>query len=352
MKYIIPILLIGLISCKEIYFPELKKNDKVLVVSGLLTDESKAHVVQLSWSKSVGVNESYLPVTNARLFITNECFDKFFLAESRPGLYVTDSLTFIPSIGDSYKLHVELDNGDVYESDYQTLLPEVSFSGIKGVNGKKDFLVGDQNSTLLQSYEGIETFLDIPNVSNVIPMMRFDVSLIIQYSYEVNGASTSTYYCWKRVNPNLNINITKVKYDMDATDSLQHSICFLPRSKFFWELDYDYSCFIIQINGYRLNDQSYLFYKQAYDQLEADNSILDPIAVQLSSNIRCVNNPEKLAFGIFEVSSVKNSTYIIRDRIETDIEFVSAPNFPLYFPNSGCSLDVFPSIWYTRYLTK
>ena len=352
MKYIIPILIIALASCKEVYFPELKKNEKALVVSGLVTNKNKAHAVQLLWSKSIGAGESSSPVSNANLYITNECSEKFFLFEKRPGLYYTDSLTFFPVEGDSYKLHVELDNGDVYESDYQTLLPEISFSGIKGINGKKDFLVGDNNSTLLQSFEGIETFLSIPSENSSIPMMRFNVSLIIQYAYELNGASTSTFYCWRRVNPNLNINITNIKFDVDATDNYQHSICFLPRSRFFWELEYEYACFIIQIGGYRLNDESYKFYKQAYDQLEADNSILDPIAVQLSSNLRCVSNPEKKVFGFFEVSSVNNSTYIIRDRSSTEIEFIKPTNFPLYFPSSGCQLDVLPSIWYTKYLSK
>jgi len=350
MKYIFPVFIIAILSCKEVYFPELHNNDKVLVVNGLVTNKNKVHVVRLSWSKSVGENEGYLPVSSAKVFITNECSEIFYLTENSPGYYLTDSLTFIPVENDSYKLHIELENGDIYESDFQTLLPEVSFNSIKGVNGKKEFLVGDENSPLIQTYEGIETLISIPNVSNSIPKMRFNVSLIIQYAYEVNGASTSTYYCWKKVNPNLNVNITKIKYNLDASDNIQHSICFLPRSKFFWQLEHEYSCFIIQINGYRLNDQSYLFYKQAYDQLEADNSILDPIAVQLSSNIHCVSNPNKSAFGFFEVSSVNNSTYIIRDRSITEHDFINAPMFPLNIPNSGCSLDVLPSIWYTKFL--
>jgi hypothetical protein len=43
--------------------------------------------------------------------------------------------------------------------------------------------------------------------------------------------------------------------------------------------------------------------------LSAQGRIFDPIATQFKGNITCINNPQKLALGIFEASPVKTSVY-------------------------------------------
>jgi hypothetical protein len=73
----------------------------------------------------------------------------------------------------------------------------------------------------------------------------------------------------------------------------------------------------LKVNQYTLNDATYSFYKAAKGQLNSTGKIFDPIASQLYSNIKCINNPSKIALGFFEASSVVTTAFFILNWDET-----------------------------------
>lgn len=343
--------LIGLISCSEVYYPNLDEGEKILVVNGIISNKQKSHYFNLSWARSFNSSDPFETISNAIVYITDNCDEEFYLTSIGDGIYCTDSLLFKPEVGNTYTLHIVLDNGDLYQSDPQVLLPIQTFDNIFGVVEHKDFLVDIQNSTLVQSYEGINTYLNFSFSEKIIPRYRFSVDLLIEYAYDVNsGMSQNTNFCWLMVNPNRNINLLGSKYDSESPNKIKHSICFLPKAKEFWRLEHDYSIFIIRLNYFRLNEDTYSFYKNAYDQLEANNSIFDPIAVQLKGNIKCINNSKKIALGFFEASSNSDSTFIIFERSSSEVNYLELNDFSFSFSNYGCILNNPPSFWYTNFL--
>jgi hypothetical protein len=45
--------------------------------------------------------------------------------------------------------------------------------------------------------------------------------------------------------------------------------------------------------------------------MQSEGKLFDPVAAQLTGNIKCISDPEKKAIGFFEASSVSCSAYIV-----------------------------------------
>lgn len=348
----VSILIFSLLSCKEVYYPDLNNNEKVLVVSGLITNKHEVYSVSLFWARSYGKHNSFEPVKNAQVYVVDSCLDKYFFYEGSNGLYYSDSTEFIPMVGKSYKLNILLDNGDRYESSYAELMPTDSFGGIIGQKIKKNLLEEDGDRTLIVPYEGIETSILIPSCNGAIPKYRFNIKLSVQYVLmETDPLSPLDYiYCWSSLrNPGKNVNITSNKYDVSISEPILHNLCFLPKDKGYWDLKNDYLCFVVNVEAYKLNDESYLFYQKAYEQLSDNNAIFDPIAIQLPSNIKCVSNNQKKVLGWFEVSSIVNHTFFVWEKSSSEVKCVYAPDFPIYLSEFGMT-GIKPYFWYNNYI--
>ena len=68
---------------------------------------------------------------------------------------------------------------------------------------------------------------------------------------------------------------------------------------------------ILYLNQYTLNNETYLYYKSLNEQMQSEGKLFDPIAAQLTGNIKCISDPEINAIGFFEASSVNKSAYIV-----------------------------------------
>jgi hypothetical protein len=74
---------------------------------------------------------------------------------------------------------------------------------------------------------------------------------------------------------------------------------------------------ILYLAKYRLNDDAYKYYQAIDKQLNAENKIFDPANPQIIGNITCTSDPDKLAFGFFETSSVEYLSYFVVFDIRT-----------------------------------
>ncbi len=339
-----------LFSCKEVYYPDLNSTDKILVVSGAITNQHGVQTISLSWAKSFNNNDNLEPVKNAQVYITDKSLENYSFVEGDSGIYYSDTLVFVPQIGNAYKLRVVLESGEEYESDYQEMLPFETLGEIYGKIEQKDFIVDNGDNLLLRTYEGMQLYMPIPVSNGAIPKYRFGFKLQAQYVWSFDsGPDLFLYYCWKTLKNPSNINITGSQHDVSIEDSIIHSLCFLPMNQDYWNLPYACRCFVMSVEVYRLNDESYSFYKKAYDQLEADNSIFDPIAVQLPSNLKCVSNSNKKVLGFFEVSSISSSTYYILEGKSSTVTCVKNSDYP-WSIGAGSILNSTPYFWYSYYI--
>lgn len=348
-KYITIIILVLCVcsSCRQIYDPDVKPDQSGLVVAGLMTDQPGPYYVKLS--KALPYDSSGLnpPVRSAKVTIMDDCGGSYKLEETETGTYASNPSDLIGVPGRSYTLHIETSDGNIYESASQLLLPNNYNANTYGEFTTRDILVEDfygQVSKL--TIQGIDLLVDIKNTTDTIVRFRFQPAVTTEYSYSITITPMLTYifYCWANTALNDLVNITDEKYQISSNDILKHSICFIP-TVYTYSATYRDSVSkkdsilnapivnrVIKVNRYCLNNESYQFYKNVNSLLAAQGKIFDPIASQFNGNIACKNNPQKIALGFFEASSVTISYYASRPG-QKIIKNVPSFNLPSPF---GC----------------
>ena len=91
-------------SCKEPYYPDIDETKKMLVVDGLLTDES--NIIKVHISNAVPFrDQSYLPERSAIVVVGDDNGKKYTLIEKSPGYY--ESKDFKYEYGRTYTLVIK-----------------------------------------------------------------------------------------------------------------------------------------------------------------------------------------------------------------------------------------------------
>jgi hypothetical protein len=140
------------------------------------------------------------------------------------------------------------------------------------------------------------------------------------------------FYCWQTVNVNPIFNLTDEIYSLNSASIKKHQVCFLDDNFNVYAQNYDYEINwadttgipiengfqffmiyhrILYLNQYTLNNETYLYYKSLNEQMQSEGKLFDPIAAQLTGNIKCISDPRIKAIGFFEASAVSNSAYIV-----------------------------------------
>ncbi len=110
-----------IVSCTEVIDIDLQDGDNnKLSVSGKFTNETKAHQVELKYTVDYFSTGEIPMVENARVYISNNQGDTINLTETSTGIYQTAS-DVAGIIGVTYKLNIELQNGEKYNSDEQIM---------------------------------------------------------------------------------------------------------------------------------------------------------------------------------------------------------------------------------------
>jgi len=359
--YILTLLILCATGCSEIYYPKVTSNNEFLVVNGFITNTNGPFVVKLS--KAVKYSSDSVtnaePVTQASLTITDNNNVSYALTETSPGKYTTPP-SLVSRVGNSYKLHIKTADGDIYESDYQKLTRPISYDSIKYYNITEGFL--DANKLLPKTTKA-DIRIDLSDSSSVEKVKyRFTTNLTIQYTYLVpsEGATSSTsgsipVYGWLTdLSLENDVNITdESSSSSDSSRISNHKIGFIPFSVTAYPDDWHlphmgaltHFYYYLVINQYTLNDASFAYYKAAKKQLDATGKIFDPIASQLWGNIKCINNPSRLAFGFFEASSLTTSAMFIFDRDEKMVG-EKVPYIDIPEPTSITNLSKRPPLWW------
>jgi hypothetical protein len=336
-------------GCREIYLPDTDFIDNVLVVNGLLTDQPGSQHIQLSLSTKNG----YTPLLGASVSVRDDENQLILFNENtwvgQGGSYYSPP-SFAAEPGRTYTLHIVTQDGKEYESDPQTLLSPLTLDSLYGTKVLKDYFLPTSTGGLIKkTMEGLEIFGDFSNATDEQPRLRLDVSLLLLYAYNLSGNSDITFYCWKKLNMVEILNINNPRFDVGRDRIRQHNICFLPERKSDYSLaDNEYfHKFILIIRQYRLNNESYEFYKGIREQLEAEGKLFDPLPAQLKGNIRCVSHPGELTLGLFEVSATQSETFRLNTFLSPSKEHYSFTRITDLESISGndCMMDIPPYFW-------
>ena len=364
-------LLIGLVtSCYKVYEPQVDVTEKVLVVDGLMTNQADAYHVVLTYARPFNSTKTSTPISSANVYVTDNLGNSYIFNEMGDGDYKSDSLLFTGIAGRTYKLHIVTPNGEKYESDNQRLFPEVYPDSVYAEFDNQEIL--HRITGLKVNTHGADILIDIRNQSDTLSRYRFKSNLVRQYFYiiYVYMEPSILFYCWQTADANSNINLTNEEYSLDSASIRKHQVCFIDDNLYCNALYYSYSeshyqgnlqykvvltAFsqsyeihnrILYLNQYTLNNETYLYYKSLNEQMQSEGNLFDPIAAQLTGNIKCISDPGISAIGFFEASSVHKFAYIVDFRNLTN----SQPTLiktPYILPPEpiGCRINNAPSFW-------
>lgn len=346
------------ISCYKPYDADISTDRKVLVVNGRITNEKASYKVQLTYAMPFDSSGASIPVNSAKINITDNHGNIYFLNELGKGFYASDSLLFTAIPGKTYTLHITTPGGDRYESDPQKLFPEVRPDSVYAEFGFKETL--SQISGLYELTHGANILIDIANSADSLPHFLIKAELVEQYIYTICPPFQSCYiyYCWQTINATPDINLTGEGFSLNTASVNKHEIGFIDDNLYCIGLTYvqgvsttEYNNYlvhhrIIYLKQYTLNNETYLYYNRMNDQLRSDGKLFDPIAVQLIGNIRCVTDPDKQAFGFFEASSVSSTAYTLDFRnLKNNQPFLNETPYILPTKPYGCLVNEIPLFW-------
>jgi hypothetical protein len=339
-------IILGIItSCKELYDPKIDTVGTRLVVDGLITDEAKSYSIKLT--KALPFNNNgdmnvYTSVSKAKVTVSDDCgYTYHFIEIDSGGVYMSDPAEFIGVPGRSYTLSIKTIDNKEYRSAPQLLLPNNFNVTVSADFGSRDQLVEDGSGTFIKTtMDGVNILYDIENI-DTLTRFRFGHKTYKQY---VETGKT-TIRCWGLMPDYDLVNITD-NYNTSTKNIEKHNVCFIPNAKngsiIIEGTDYVVivSKFITKIIQYRLNDESYQFYKNVNTLITATNKIFDPITLQVKGNIKCISDNNDEVLGFFEASSAVVSYYALNPGSK-ELQFIKSYEPPHDF---GCPTTP-PDFW-------
>lgn len=344
------LLTIFIISCQEPYDPDLGEVQKALVVDAKITNNPGPYLVTLRNSNSFDSAGYFSVVSGAEIYVTDQYGNvfSFYENDALKGFYYSLE-EFQAMEGNTYTLFITTPDQARYESAPQTLLPLLPADTLFATKGEQtEIKENGAGAKVPVSVTGANLFIDIAeDPAQALQTYRIESISYIQYIKEVETPTGSVYFfCWKKKSSN-NILLTGSDYKVISPELRSQKAGFLPLGREHYslaqnELLTDYGAII---NLHRLNPDTYKFYQQLKELLEAEGKLFDPVPSQIKGNIRCISSPEKLVLGFFEASSVGTFGYHLESDAEDAIPvFSPVPNLETAIGVTNCSNEM-PFHW-------
>lgn len=321
------LIMVILIGCSEIFVPNTASDKTALVVEGLITNGDGPFTVKLTkampYASDSSTETSY--VTDAKLTVTDSESNIYTLTYQGYGQYALPS-AFKANVGDSYALHIETSDGNIYESDAQTLLSPESYDTIHTSITTADYLDDNDELKTVNCFDVRVDLFNAVSSANPSPLCRFESNAVIQYEYtytlDIDPATDTvpTWYYdifgWKTFQLNDEENITEERSGAGSPVIKNHQVSVFPIGPLSYNIASTASIiYYYRFNQYTINEDTYNFYKAANSQLAASGKLFDPITSQLYGNMKCTSDPSKIVLGLFEVSSVTKAAYVLKGSV-------------------------------------
>jgi hypothetical protein len=350
-----------LASCKELYNDtSISSNEDILVVEGSISNDSGPFTVKLTKSLPFNTDTNVVKnVTNAKVSIEDDAGIFYPLQEKKHGIYVTQKGQVIGTIGKSYRLNITTLDNLTYLSSFRKILPPPDsvrlYAEIEEETQQKPNINGGNSYV---TSKGISLYVDVTNSIAEKKYYKFEVNTVEESSHlDWRSGRPSTanplarpidVYCWVTGNltPIPNVEISTIhnsesiikKHDLGFLSPDPTPVCALCDPNYYYG-------WISNLSVSTIQEESYTFYQEIADQLNAKNSIFDPIASQLAGNIKCISDSTKKAGGYFDAVSTKTFNYIFRYNLG-DVS-IRSNKIPPVRENiqSDCKDDTVPDFW-------
>jgi hypothetical protein len=298
-----------LYTCIDPYTPVLKNYESILVVDGLLTDESTACTIRLTRTFK-DMNAVPEPVSGASVYISDEDGTEAGLNEVRAGIYKADSTLFRGEAGKTYALHIRTADGKEYESD-KCLMEAVA--GIDSIYyEKKQEIVNNGTENLY----GIMIYMDSEPGTNKYYRWSYeeDWKFLVHNPKKMDYINEKTFvpvkevkdFCWKNYKSDEVLIRSALSTDQDAIT--KEPIKFIISSKS------DRLTFLYSINVKQLSisGKEFAFWSDLQKVNESGSDIFASQPFSITGNVHNLNDPAERVLGYFQVSAVKQKRIVLQ----------------------------------------
>ena len=347
----IAIFILGIVACEEVYRPQLDDVDNLLVVEAILISEEEQHTIYLYETTGFYDESSTYPtVSGASVYLVDEDENRFSFEETESGTYQT---THVLNEAEQYSLYIELD-GEVYESTVQIVPEKPALDTVYGEYTSVVTTDGTANSTddIITTY-GFQLYADMAYNGSLNHYRFYGRKIIQYYDYYDSLApmadepETWPIYGWKSYYPEGSFNIAGPPKYSSVKNITRHSLEFFNQDYYKFIADtQSFAGWIYIIYQYGINEDTYNYYEDLNNQLEAEGKIFDPVYVQAEGNISCTSDPEINVLGNFEISSFTEKRYFLDySRNNNSIDTIKSIPYFYDIPSHGYIKNDMPDFW-------
>ena len=333
------ILLLGFLcgSCVTPYEPELDESQEVLVISGMITDQSGLHKVTVSRSSPYGLPE-FQGLEECLVTVTNQDGDMIVYSDAGEGTYEADVPDDFLDVGDAASLYVMTPNQSEYQSSYDTILACPDLDSIYYELGTLE--TPDPEF----SRPGIQLYLDMSGeasdsrnvVWRVVETWEYWASLFgthIMYNWDawVQFRSNVVYKCWKSYP--LDQIYTGTTRNLSKNELLRVPLNFVSNETD--RLSVTYSLYVQQQS---LSLETYDYWQRMNDQSAESGGMYEKQPASLQGNIYNLYNPDDVVLGCFYASQVREQRIFVKNN----------NLFDFTIPHISCEYELTNTLWALR----
>jgi len=301
----LPVLLIQ--GCVYEFYPKSGKSENTMVIYGFISNEHKAHKIEVSTSSSIFQNEK-IPVSGAIIYLHNDCGDSILLIEKEMGSYYTPE-TYAGELGVKYMIDVSIPEGDHYKSDYVEL---IDVPDIKGLS--IEYIEKGVTPTT-KAKKGFQCYVDTDGSNSKQKYLRWEleetweIETPFPVSYFWDGITISTVYiprrCWRS---------GKIDdlFIGSSSNNQSNSLTNFPLSFTTDDTERLRIRYGITAKQYALTQEAYNFWKGVIDNTNLQGSMYNKQPYRVVGNIKNVDHPGEVVNGYFEASEMKSKSFAAR----------------------------------------
>lgn len=309
-------------SClKEIEF-ETDFNQDILVVDGILTNSDQPDIISLSFAVDYGT-QVFTPFESATVRVYDSNGNSTLIQEIEPGRYQVDKMALQPQIGETYYLEIELENGKIYQSTPETMLPVPPIDSISFSISVEEF-ANDLGNIVDRNLFQMRAFTTI-NTENTTDFLRWDVEHVFAFEqpflYYIPFHQAAICYVYQPLDPQV-INVVDGR-SFEGNTSVNAVVATKP-------MDYTFGfAQSYRLRQYSLSEETFEYWNNINKVSNQVGNIFDAPPAPITGNMSNINDTDEVVLGYFGVSAVSTKTLFVT---KGDIT-------PFYRPIAFCGIE-------------
>lgn len=314
---IITFLLLIIGACITKFIPEIRDEQNLLVIDGMITDQAREYTIKLSLSMPIGKTSGAMPVDGASVNVTDDIGNVYTMFSKGDGLYSSNNL-FRGVVGRKYALRIQASLDGVNYHSFES--PPVELKAVPPIDTlyheKVTIAVNHQFPNL--SPEGCQIYLDTHDNGQDCKYYRWGYKETWEFHLPW---TTPNNICWITQNSSA-INIKNTS-ELTENRIIKYPLNFISNNSD--RLAVKYSMLVSQ---YSISQDEYIYWEKLKHVSENVGGLYDMIPASIIGNVICTDDKSLSVLGYFSVSGETSKRVFVKEHFAD-----------LYNPYAQCVSD-------------